>query len=203
MRKLLLLLLALPLLAACGGEDVPTPKTSKGAIRPFALVRIEADKGVKLRATADEAGLLSALEIVKRGQIIHGVAYDRRRTISPTGERIWVEEYRENAERGFGEHQRDTISEVPALTMFSTDILSEEGELRPNFIHGYDWIILDNRRDTIAYVPNAILRQAEKEINAAYADSNFNRIYELFNTAFKFRPITGKMYRELQAKGEN
>ena len=201
MKKLLFFLLALPLLAACGGEDVPTPKTSKGEIRPFELVRIEADKGVKLRATADEAGLLSALEIVRQGDRMRGTAYMFNYAVED-GKFVKKWEFVENAERGFGDHQRDTISEVPALTMFSTDILSEEGELRPTFIHGRDWIILSPYNDTIAYVPNSILRQAEKDINAAYADSNFNRIYELFHTAFKFRPVTGKIYRELKARGE-
>lgn len=186
MKKLLYLFVAMLAIVACNGDEITTPsKKKKGSIRDFELVRIEAAEGVKLRSAGDDK-LLTALEVAKRGDAISGTKWNER-----------DKRFYEGAERGFARHQRDTISEHPALLMQSTDILREEG-LNVGWIKGYNYVILDKHNDTIAYLPNTILRKAEQDIYKAYADSNFTEIYRIFNEGFKFKPITGKMWRELR-----
>ena len=128
---------------------------------------------------------------------------------------IWQPAYYHYGERGFGDWMRDTVSAVPALLMFSDDILSERG-LHKSFLKGYDVLVLgkmksperDNKhgfyeRDTIAYVPNSVLREAEEKIYKAYADSNYTEVYRLFHEAYKFIPITGKQWQRLKEAGKN
>lgn len=185
MKKLLYLFVAMLAVVACGGDEITTPSKKKGAIRDFELVRIEAAEGVKLRSNSED-GLLTALEVAKRGDAISGTKWHER-----------TQRFYEGAERGFSPDQRDTISDHPALLMQSEDILDEEG-LNVGWIKGYNYVILDKNNDTIAYLPNAILRKAEQDIYKAYADSNFIEIYRIFNEGFKFKPITGKKWQELR-----
>lgn len=190
MKKLLYLFVAMLAVVACGGDEITQPiSKKKGEIRPFELVRIEAAEGVKLRS-AGEDGLLTALEVAKRGDAISGTIWSVRE-----------KRFYEGAERMFGKDQRDTISEHPALLMQSTDILAEDG-LQNGWIKGRDYVILDRHNDTIAYLPNDILRKAEQEIYKAYSDSNFTEVYRIFNDGFKFKPINGKMWRELKSLGK-
>lgn len=196
--KLLYLFVAMLAVVACNGDEITTPSKKKGSIRDFELVRIEAAEGVKLRSNGED-GLLTALEVAKRGDIISGTGLSKFDTIV-NNEIAHTWRYVDGMERGFGPEQRDTISERPALLMQSTDILREEEGLNIRWIKGYNYVILDEKRDTIAYLPNAILRKAEQDIYKAYADSNFNEVYRIFHEGFKFKPITGKMWRELKEK---
>lgn len=215
MKKLVFLFILAPLLMACGSDTPETPSNTKGKILPDQLVRIEAAQGVRTRAaeaeyTEDGEKLLTALEVVKQGQIFSGTFFDQ-----PDTSLIWQPSRYYHGERGFGDWMRDTVSAVPALLMFSEDILSERG-LQPNYLKAYDVLILGKmkspernnkhgffERDTIAYVPNSVLREAEKKIYKAYADSNYTEVYRLFHEAYKFIPITGKQWQRLKEAGKN
>lgn len=201
------------MLMACG-SDSPEAKATKGKILPDELVRIEAAQGVKTRAaeaeyTEDGERLLTAMEIVKQGEVIAGTFFRQ-----PDTSLIWQPAYYHYGERGFGDNMRDTVSAVPALLMFSEDILTKKG-LQKDFLKGYDVLILGKiqqmehpneygfyPRDTIAYVPNSVLREAEKKIYKAYADSNYTEVYRLFHEAYKFKPITSKQWQRLKAAGK-
>lgn len=200
---------------ACGSDTPETPSNTKGKILPDQLVRIEAAQGVRTRATEaeyteDGEKLLTALEVVKQGEVMAGIFFNQ-----PDTSLIWQPAYYHYGERGFGDWMRDTVSAVPALLMFSEDILSERG-LHKSFLKGYDVLVLgkmksperDNKhgfyeRDTIAYVPNSVLREAEEKIYKAYADSNYTEVYRLFHEAYKFIPITGKQWQRLKEAGKN
>ncbi len=215
MKKLVFLLFLAPLLMACGSDTPETPSNTKGKILPDQLVRIEAAQGVRTRAaeaeyTEDGEKLLTALEVVKQGEVMAGIFFNQ-----PDTSLIWQPAYYHYGERGFGDWMRDTVSAVPALLMFSEDILSERG-LQPNYLKAYDVLILGKmkspernnkhgffERDTIAYVPNSVLREAEKKIYKAYADSNYTEVYRLFHEAYKFIPITGKQWQRLKEAGKN
>lgn len=212
MKKLLYLLIALMgiTLAACDPKnDIPEEKKEEkktiGKLDPSAFVRIEADKSVKVRATDDQytedgERLYTAFEVAKYGA-----------ALKPTGKR-------------FGD-QRDTLSQNPALLMFGTDIITMDGELHRTFIDARDNVIvqfsldgkpltyddimaiLDDRiyrvkEDTIAYIPNSVMEEATKKIEAAYNDSNYTEVYKLFNEAFTFKPITAKQWKKLKALGK-
>lgn len=206
MKKFLFLIIALMgiSITACDPKnDLPEEKKEnpKGKILPDQLVRIEAADGVKLRSTeaqyTEDGELLpTALEVAKNGYVLAGMVF-----FQPDTSLIWAPAYNTYGERVFGPKMRDTISDKPALLMFSEDILSEKG-LRPGFLKAYDMIVLDRKLDTIAYIPNKTLREAEQKIVKAYADSNYNEVYRLFKEeAYKFIPTTGKQYRKLKEKG--
>lgn len=114
-------------------------------------------------------------------------------------------------DRGFSQAQRDTISEIPALKMFGTDIINQKGEYTPEFIEGSDCVLVriinpgmhNEIIDTVAYIPNSVLRLAETQIKAAYAAQDNEEVYRIFNNAFTFIPITGTEWRALKANNEN
>lgn len=56
-------------------------------------------------------------------------------------------------------------------------------------------------QDTIAYIPNAVMREAEKNITEAYARGDYAACYKLFDTAITFFPITGAEWRALKEQG--
>ena len=56
--------------------------------------------------------------------------------------------------------------------------------------------------DTIAYVPNKVVRAAEDEIHAAFNSQDYDKCLQLFETAYVFQPITGAQWRALKAKNE-
>lgn len=68
----------------------------------------------------------------------------------------------------------------------------------PNF-DGYGFQTFS--RDTIAYIPNAVMREAEKNITEAYARGDYAACYKLFDTAITFFPITGAEWRALKEQG--
>jgi hypothetical protein len=111
-------------------------------------------------------------------------------------------------ERGFDEMQRDLNPDNPMLKMWALDIITEEGEYLPHFIESeniilmsFDLTVVDSPRDTIGYIPNSVMRTAETAIKAAYANGDTEAVYQLFNEAFTFRPITGAEYKALKEAG--
>lgn len=208
MKKVLYILMATAaIFSSCNSDQneiIEAPKVeenSKGKILPDQLVRIEAADGVRLRSTeaqyTEDGELLpTALEVAKNGYVLAGTVF-----VQPDTSLIWQPSYYSHGERVFGEKMRDTISEKPALLMFSEDILDEKG-LNKTFLKSYDVIVLGRQLDTIAYIPNKTLREAEQKIVRAYADSNYNEVYRLFKEeAYKFIPTTGRQYRKLKEKG--
>lgn len=57
--------------------------------------------------------------------------------------------------------------------------------------------------DTLGYIPNSVVLKAREQITEAFNRGDYDRVYELFDSAYVFIPITGERYRELEAKGEN
>lgn len=113
-----------------------------------------------------------------------------------------------NWARYFHENQRDLTSETPKLMMFATDVITEYGTLSEEFITCTDVVLvrwLDDKgtRDTIAYIPNAVLRTAEIAIRDAFGKQDVDACYELFNDAYKFIPITGEEWQALKDAGQN
>lgn len=82
--------------------------------------------------------------------------------------------------------------------VFTVPVYVETGEY-------VDWSIGTNgggcRLDTLGYIPNKILKQAQQEIKEAYARGDYETCYKLFDTAFKFYPITGPRWRALKEAG--
>lgn len=105
-------------------------------------------------------------------------------------------------DRGFHTMQRDTISDPPCLMMYGTDIITQLGEYTPEFIEGEDCVlvrVVNNERDTIAYIPNNVMRTAESQIKIAYDAQDYEEVYRIFNEAFTFLPVTGPEWRAIKA----
>lgn len=162
---------------------------------PTAMISLRAAKNPKANAAVRAEGHLSPLEIVKQ---THNMYYHRGGL-----------DYDQIAFRGFGEGQRDYANE--RLLMFGTDVIAQEGNYAPGFIEGHGVVlvrILYNEEnipdpDTIAYVPNQVLRDAQKIIKPAYDRGDYDLVYKTFDTAFTFIPITGPEWQELKRQGLN
>jgi hypothetical protein len=197
MKKIILFLLALVVFASCNPEE---PIAEKIKIDPLATVDIKPDpKGWgNLRSTNPEH--LSPLEIVEKTTVMQ--YYNPELLISLGSDP------ESPIERGFDVLQRDLNPDNPKLKMWATDIITEDGEYMAEFIESKDIILLkfdlkvvDAPRDTIGYIPNATMRTAESAIKNAFNNNDVDAIYQLFNEAFTFRPITGAEYKTLKEAG--
>ncbi|MEG0498526.1 MAG: hypothetical protein RR522_01430 [Alistipes sp.] len=133
--------------------------------------------------------------------------------------RMWFED--PEYPMGYGERsfnnttQRDTIND--RLLMFPTDIL-RDGKLQTDFIAGHDVVIYlwenvggwegyHKRRPTyqtiIAYIPNTVMRRAEKAIHEAYDRGDYKAVYALFDKSYMFIPVTHNEYLRLRSLDQN
>lgn len=186
MKKILFLLLIIPLVFAC--ED---PKE----IEPFKLDTNATIRLIPASSTkSTRSATLTDLEVVQQ-------ATD-----------IFFQWNGETLGRGFSAEQRSVSTTPPFLSMFPEDVVvSETGELNPHFIEAEDVVLCKITiigdapfqtftNDTIAYIPNATIRQAEQAIKTAYNGENETAVYALFMSAYKFIPITGAEWRALETK---
>ena len=192
MKKSLLLLLLITAFVSCSDDKTTTTDFK---IDPSATISIKPATGVKMRSA--NSTHLTAIEIVKQTSLIC-----LRDTIGET----WT--------RTFIPNQRDTISSTPKLLMWATDVISITGDLQTgflgNFLQARDVVFvrsltpndIHRNLDTIAYIPNSILREAETEIISAYTAKNIDSCYNIFNTSYTFIPITGEEWRALKASNQ-
>ena len=71
-----------------------------------------------------------------------------------------------------------------------------------NEIKTDDGVVIPAHTEVIAYIPNAKMEQAEKDIRAAWEAKDNEAVYKFFNDAYTFTPITDKAWNELKEKGE-
>lgn len=173
MKKILFLLTIALVFASCDKNDDPDP--GKGKLEPNAVILIRPAKGVQLKATIPG---LTAIEIVEQ-------------TVNIKWQSQWFSNvYSEEPKliaRGFAEAQRDLS--IPALKMWGTDIITQEGDFMKEFIYGTDYYLTDNNNDTIGYVPQSVINNARSLIEAAYNDENYTEVYKLFDEVFTFLPV--------------
>lgn len=190
MKKTILFLALAAIVASCDPKDEPKAfqikDTDMISIRPATGT---ANAPAKVKATE---GHLTALEIVKQATTI---------IYHYNGDKL---------ERSFTKQQRDTVSTTPKLLMWATDVITLNGDLQPEFIEATDVLFVtfetiysSTPKDTIAFIPNSVLRTAEAAIREAYAAKNIEACYTIFNTAYTFTPITGAEWRTLKAAGQN
>lgn len=183
MKKLLFLTILVIAFAAC--ED------NGFFVEPGTMFRIEPVISSKQSAPASEVDTIhfSDLEIVKQARNIAMYYFDYLNNEYMIG-------------RG-GFSGKDTISAIPALLQDANQIVALDGALLEEYLTAYDLVIerelAVNTYDTIAYIPNAQMRAAEVLIREAYANQD-ESIYDIFNEAFKFIPITGAEWRALKAE---
>jgi hypothetical protein len=103
--------------------------------------------------------------------------------------------------RFFAPEQRDTINN--RLLLYSTDILTEEGILLPEFIESTQFYLQYENGDTVGYIPQSVIDNAREQIEELYAQERFDEIYELFHSAFTFYTCTGQEYKDIVANVGN
>lgn len=162
-------------------------KDKKGQLDPDAMISLRPAQGVK----ADNPEHLSALEIVKQATEF-------------SGWNLNIND-REPIGIGFADIQRDFST--PKLLMWGTSIISMRGEYVPAFIESTDVVLTrgsydDKTADTIAYISNQVMQDAQKIIKAAYDAGDYATCYAEFDKAFTFIPITGEEWRALKAENK-
>lgn len=184
MRKLFCLagILAVSLLA-CKKEDL----NNNGS-----FLSIRPDVGVKLKSALKSEDHLTAIQIVKQA---YGLSFRNENiSIFPDG----------MISRGFGDELRDTVE--MRLKLYATDVIKEDGSLKRDLIEGRDFVITRSlydevkktfSYDTIAYIPNGTVREAEFQIKIAYQQGDIDRCRYVMDQYFRFIPITGAEWKKL------
>ena len=189
-KAIMMLAVAAVMLSGCKKEPFRLSPDATLSIRPAA--------GVKLKAETENPEHLSALEIVKQTVNMKFQSFDKS-----------AGEGKHTFYRGFSDAQRELNPETPRLKMWGTDVIDFEGNLCEHFIIAEDVVLeravrpgdMGSPMDTIGYIPNATLRAAEREIRAAYANKDIERVYKLFDEAYRFTPITAAEWKALKAQG--
>ncbi len=175
MKKIVLLLTVMIAMVAC--ED-KVKEIDKGKLDPDATILIRPGKGVNTRALVSD---LTAQQIVENTINIKFQTQYFSNNFS---------EMPVSAGRGFAQTQRDLS--IPALKMWGTDIIAQDGSYMREFIYATEVYLTDNNNDTIAYIPQSVIDNARTLIEAAYQDQNYTEVYRVFDEAFTFLPIASK-----------
>lgn len=220
MKKFIYILFAIVAFVACSSDE-PAP-INKGRLDPSAFVRIEAQKGVKSRSkesTDDYTALdiarfgmameyrseWSGLEKVKEYQS-QKTFLNQRDTISDSPALLMFGTDIINSEGRFNKSflfARDVVIfglryQGKLTTYGDRQSYGDDFENSLGYLIGKQGV-----KDTIAYIPNAVMREAQGRIEKAYNEGNYTEVYKLFHETFRFRPITGRKWRELKAQGLN
>lgn len=170
MKNLFYLFLFALLFTACDKDET---KPTKGKLNPDAMILVRPDESMLLKSTING---LTPEEIVRD-------AYYMRFTThwGPFG----YSDEAKTLERGFPDHFKDYENNI--LKFQSTDIITAEGELLNDFLKSFDIFIMNELSDTIAYIPNKVLRDAEPLIEAAFEAEDFDEVYRLFDEAYTYK----------------
>lgn len=173
MKKIILLSFFFGLLLSC--DPKPEVETGKGQLDPNAKIVLRPDKSVQTRATI---GGYTGLQVVQEAVNIYWRSH-------------WFDNRYYDSEKIIARTFIETLKDYnkPALLMWGTDIISQEGDFTKDFIYGYDIVITDVHNDTIAFVPDSVINNARPLVEAAYNDQNYTECYRLFNEAFTFLPF--------------
>lgn len=222
MKKLVCILLAAVAFTACSSDE-PEIKKPNGKLDPSAFVRIEAQKGIKSRAK-ESTDDYSALDIAKYGMAMEYRSEWRwlEKVKEYQGQKTFGEQRDTVGESPallmFGTDIIDSEGRFHKTFLYARDVvifgLRYRGKLTTyGDRRSYNENDPDNSlglligqlgvKDTIAYIPNAVMREAQGKIEKAFNDSNYTEVYRLFHETFRFRPITGQKWRELKAQGLN
>jgi hypothetical protein len=189
--KLFIIVLVAIAFIGCKTDE---PKAFKISATDMINIKPVAGTKLKVKSLNDTVAHLTALEIVRETSLICDID-----TLGSKWTRTFISE------------QRDTVSATPKLLMWATDVITLDGNLQTDWIKAKDVVFvrsltpndIHHNLDTIAYIPNSVLRSAETAIKAAYTAKDIDACFTLFNTAYTFTPITGAEWRELKRQGLN
>lgn len=175
MKKILFSLsIVLMLFASCEKDKI---EIDKGKLDPNAMITIRPAKGVSTRASILD---LTALEVVEQAT---SMKLQMRYFDDLDNGQYKI------AGRGFNEETMKDFN-IPALKMLGIDVINANGEYIRDLTTAKSVFITDINGDTLAYVPDEVIKAARPLIEAAYADENYTEVYRLFDEAFTFLPLT-------------
>ena len=107
-------------------------------------------------------------------------------------------------EISLGIKEEDKLYDTHTIRIYSNYIITQQGELMPDFIDGHDFIFYDGRtpKEVVGYIPNAVMHEAGRKIKEAYKAGNYNEVYRLMQEAFVAYPLTDAEYKALKAEGK-
>lgn len=110
----------------------------------------------------------------------------------------------EKYESSLGIKEEDKLYDTHTIRIYSNYIITQRGELLPDFIDGHDFIFYDGRtpKEVVGYIPNAVMREAGRKIKEAYKAGNHEEVYRLMQEAFVAYPLTEAEYKTLKAEGK-
>ncbi len=186
MKKFTYFLVASIILAVIGCQK----PVKKNVLDPEAKIYIRPAAEVK---SSENPAHLSAKEIVKQTEDISWLVYNS--TSFPV--------------MGFAENQRDTIN--PKFIFWTDFVINyQDTTLYPTILDGYNMVfrrdtnatIQITKYDTIAYIPNRVIRETGLKIKEAFGRGEYDECYRIFDSAYVFVPITGAEWRALKAEGK-
>ena len=202
------------LCSSCGGtKPAPEPKPDK---KPFVLkdnthlyLNVNENNSMKAETETPEGVLLSPRNIVKYSSRITSTTAE-----GYTGHLAIDDDQRDLEHNRIKMYAGMIIGPVPHMIdgkrtdvyelldgfIKARDIRLEVG--RTSDITTDDGVLIPANTDVVAYIPNAKMEQAEKEIRKAWEAKDNEAVYKFFNDAYTFTPITQKAWDELKAKGE-
>lgn len=179
MRNLLLLIVSVFALTACGSDDEPKGKK----LDPFARIYVHVKEKPVVRS-ADNPERLSPREMLEQARYFQQFQPGdiSRRT------------------RSIGDNEKDF--EKLAFIWWGDDIINHD-TIATYWRDARDLLILTRKGDTIGYIPQHIRNEAFERILDAEKKQDYDLIYKIFHEAFTGIPCTAQEYKELKAKGLN
>lgn len=193
MKKSFLLVIVLASVILLGCE-----KDEKGGIDPNSTVNIRGKMSLKATGTPAEVKFV--------------VKYSERFVCFSESDKKGGEG------RGFSDAQRDSVNYI--LKWFGQDVIQngyDGNQYLGNAITDYSniyFIAMFDKSDrpinpremgaysqyaytdTIGYIPNEVVMRARKEVTAAFAVGNYERCYQLFDSAYVFVPMIKDKWRK-------
>lgn len=188
MKKLLFITVLAIMVFSCNKEDkVESFKINANA---KVYVKPQVTKSEGFTKAGDQA--LSSLDVVRKATVLRG--YNTKIAESHI---TWTWA------------GKDTTSATPALLRTASDIIYDTDGyghygLQMEFIETRDIVICSGKYpiyDTLAYIPNSNMTSACEQIIAAFAAKDTAAVYQIFQNAFRFIPITASAYRDLKRQG--
>lgn len=201
------------LCSSCGGtKPAPEPKPDK---KPFVLepntrlyLNVNEQNSMKAETETPEGVLLSPRNIVKYAM---GITFtDKDGYTARLGILDSQRDYEHNRIKMYAGM---VIGPVPHMIdgkrtdvyeLFDDFIKARDVRLctsNSNEITTDDGVVIPAHTDVVAYIPNAKMEQAEKDIRKAWEAKDNEAVYKFFNDAYTFTPITDKAWNELKEKG--
>ena len=213
-KRITPLLIACALLCAACSD--PKPEEKQEEKKPFVLkdnthlyLNVDNTKTMKAETEKSEGVLLSPRNIVKYAS---GITYtDKDGNTASLG---LLDDQRDFEHNRIKMYAGMIIGPVPHMIdgkrtdvyeLLDGFIKARDVRLctaNSNKITTDDGVVIPAHTDVVAYIPNAKMEQAEKDIRKAWEAKDNEAVYKFFNDAYTFTPITDKAWNELKEKGE-